>query len=687
MPAGASITAGGAFTWTPNTTQIGTATFDVCVSDGDLSDCETIDVTVSAANSAPVLDPVGDKTADTGTELAFTATASDPDAGDALTFTLAPGTSGAVPAGASITAGGAFTWTPNTTQIGTATFDVCVSDGDLSDCETIDVTVTAANSAPVLDPVGDKTAATGTELAFTATASDPDAGDTLTFTLAPGTSGAVPAGASITAGGAFTWTPNTTQIGTATFDVCVSDGELSDCETIDVTVSAANSAPVLDPVGDKTAATGSELAFTATASDPDAGDTLTFTLAPGTSGAVPAGASITAGGAFTWTPNTTQIGTATFDVCVSDGELSDCETIDVTVSAANSAPVLDPVGDKTADTGSELAFTATASDPDAGDTLTFTLAPGTSGAVPAGASITAGGAFTWTPNTTQIGTATFDVCVSDGELSDCETIDVTVTASSGSPQPPVADFDGDGDTDISVFRPSEGGWYMHGQLSNPQIWGALGDLSVSGDYDGNGTTDLAFYRPSEGVWYVKDQPPFVQWGGQAGDVPVPGDYDGNGTTDIAIYRPSEGVWYVKGQPPFVQWGGQAGDVPVPGDYDGNGTTDVAIYRPSEGVWYVKGQPPFVQWGGQAGDVPVPGDYDGNGTTDIAIYRASEGVWYVKGQPPYVQWGGQAGDVPVPGDYDGNGTTDIAIYRAERGHLVHQRPARPSCSGGRAATSR
>ena len=178
--------------------------------------------------------------------------------------------------------------------------------------------------------MGDKTATAETQLAFTATATDPDAGDTLTFTLA----GTVPAGAAITSAGAFTWTPTAGQVGPHTFDVCVSDGDLSDCETIDVVVSAANAAPVLDPVGDKTATAGTQLAFTATATDPDAGDTLTFTLA----GTVPAGAAITSAGAFTWTPTAGQVGPHTFDVCVSDGELSDCETIDVVVSAATPPP-------------------------------------------------------------------------------------------------------------------------------------------------------------------------------------------------------------------------------------------------------------------------------------------------------------------------------------------------------------
>ncbi len=205
------------------------------------------------------------------------------------------------------------------------------------------------------------------------------------------------------------------------------------------------------------------------------------------------------------------------------------------------------------------------------------------------------------------------------------------------PTPPPADFDGDGDTDLSVFRPSEGGWYMQGQPPFPQIWGASGDLSVSADYDGDGSTDIAVFR--NGDWYVQGQPPFPQIWGQAADVPVPADYDGDGDADIAVFR--NGHWYVKDQPPYPQIWGQAGDVPVPADYDGDGDVDIAVFR--NGHWYVKDQPPYPQIWGQAGDVPVPGDYDGDGDADIAVFR--NGHWYVQGQPPFPQIWGQAGDRP------------------------------------------
>jgi hypothetical protein len=39
----------------------------------------------------------------------------------------------------------------------------------------------------------------------------------------------------------------------------------------------------------------------------------------------------------------------------------------------------------------------------------------------------ASGAFSWTPGQDQVGDSTFDVCVGDGVVTDCETITVTVT--------------------------------------------------------------------------------------------------------------------------------------------------------------------------------------------------------------------------------------------------------------------
>ena len=134
-----------------------------------------------------------------------------------------------------------------------------------------------------------------------------------------------------------------------------------------------------------------------------------------------------------------------------------------------------------------------------------------------------------------------------------------------------ADFDGDGRTDFSVFRPSEGNWYILQSSNNTvriQSFGLMGDKIVSGDYDGDGLTDFAVFRPSDGNWYVlrsSDSAVSIVTWGLSTDKPVPGDYDGDGRTDMAVFR--NGVWYIlqssTGTPTTSTWG-LASDIPVAG---------------------------------------------------------------------------------------------------------------------------
>ena len=71
--------------------------------------------------------------------------------------------------------------------------------------------------------------------------------------------------------------------------------------------------------------------------------------------------------------------------------------------------------------------------------------------------------------------------------------------------------------------------------------------ATNGDYDGDGKTDFSVFRPSDGSWWILRSSDGTLQGrtwGQSGDIPVPGDYDGDGQTDLAVFRPSDASWWI-----------------------------------------------------------------------------------------------------------------------------------------------
>ena len=122
----------------------------------------------------------------------------------------------------------------------------------------------------------------------------------------------------------------------SSFDLTVratDPGALSSSTTVTINIGDLNEAPLLAPIGNRTAIVDQELSFTALAADPDSPPaTLTFSLGAG----APAGANITSAGAFTFSPSASDDGMS-FPVTVivtegNDGALTASESITISVS-------------------------------------------------------------------------------------------------------------------------------------------------------------------------------------------------------------------------------------------------------------------------------------------------------------------------------------------------------------------
>ncbi len=180
-----------------------------------------------------------------------------------------------------------------------------------------------------------------------------------------------------------------------------------------------NQAPVLAAIGARSVQELQALSFAVHATD-TAGSTLTLSAT-----GLPAGAVFDRAGGdgtFTWTPGFGTAGVYPVTFTVSDGEKTDQEQVEVTVTP-EPAPVLDPIGARSVHELETLTFTVHAADAGGG-----TLALSAAG-LPAGATFDASGGdgtFRWSPAEGTFGVYPVTFTASDGYRTDDELVQVTV---------------------------------------------------------------------------------------------------------------------------------------------------------------------------------------------------------------------------------------------------------------------
>lgn len=243
-----------------------------------------------------------------------------------------------------------------------------------------------------------------------ASASDPDSWETLVFSIVSG-----PAWLGIAADGSLSGTPEASHVGLNIWTVRATDprGAFAEAE-LRGTVVLANQTPVfnVNPVDGGSVVAGNLFAGTLAdkASDPDAGDTLSFSKVSG-----PIWLSVAAGGALSGTPGSGDVGLNSWTVRVTDGAGLFAEgTLSILVEMENQAPEFAAELLVLGFAKQGVAFSETlaplASDPDEGDTLVFSKLGG-----PTWLSVASDGTLSGTPGISDVGTNQWSVRATDSQ--------------------------------------------------------------------------------------------------------------------------------------------------------------------------------------------------------------------------------------------------------------------------------
>lgn len=434
-----------------------------------------------------------------------TVTASDPDAGTTITYSLAGGADAALFAIDSVTGVLRFVAEPNFEAAGDADanniYDVIVraSDGSLFDDQAISVTVTNVNEfAPVITSAATVSfAENDTGTAYQIVASDQDAGTTLTYSL----TGSDAALFDVSASGAVTFktAPDfeaTADVGTDNvYDLTVnaSDGTLTASQGVAITVTNVNEAPAITSAATASfAENGSGTAYQIIAADPE-GSGLTYSLT-GADGAlfnVSASGTVTFNTAPNFEAPLDADGDNVYDLIVnaSDGASTATQTLAITVGNVNEAPVITSATSANfAENGTGVVYQVGATDPDAGTTLSYGLTGADAGSFAVDAS-TGALSFIAAPDFEAPGDAggdnVYDVILtaSDGTLSDSRAIAVTVTdvVDTGT-------FTGNNLRADSFTAPTAFDWTINGLGGNDTLTGNGGNDVIDG---GNGNDTVS----------------------------------------------------------------------------------------------------------------------------------------------------------------------------------------------------
>ena len=391
----------GTFSGTPTNSDVGSVPISVTATDSQGASVTTqFNLTVNNTNDAPVMTPIASVSVDEdGQKASGQLIATDPDVGDTLSYSIANPVSGLT-----FNPDGSWVFDPTDAayqslpagQSQTLTIPVTVTDAaGATDVQNLVITVNGTNDGAVISGAGaqlkeDSAVSASGELEANGqlTVQDVDSGEAAFAPITDVTSNSGYGHFSLSVDGQWQYHADNTQPAiqqleageplTDSITVTSVDGTPY---TIRVTIEGTNDAPIVaHSIASQQVDEDSALQFTLptdTFGDIDHGDTLTLST-----GSLPTWLHFDAStGTFNGTPTNSDVGSVPISVTATDAQGASVTTqFNLTVNNTNDAPVMTPIASVSVDEdGQKASGQLIATDPDAGDTLSYSIANPVSG--------------------------------------------------------------------------------------------------------------------------------------------------------------------------------------------------------------------------------------------------------------------------------------------------------------------
>ena len=350
-----TLNSDGTFSYTHNGSETTADSFTYQAHDGiAFSNTTTVSITITPVNDPPSISGTPGTTVDEDSLYSFAPSASDPDVGDTLTFSIVN-----QPIWASfISTTGVLSGTPANADVGTTmgiVITVMDSQAATDSLPAFNLQVVNTNDPPTISGTPNTTVNEDSLYSFAPSANDPDVGDTLTFSIV----NQPPWASFVSTTGTLSGTPANADVGTTTgIVITVLDSQaatdslptfnLQVVNTNDPPVAVADSATV-DEGGTVTVLDSTDTSVLDNDTDVDSGSLTAIMVA----GPVQAASfTLNSDGTFTYTHDDSDTLSDSFTYKANDGT-DDSNTVAVSI-------VINPIGDSSSGGGGGGCFIATA---------------------------------------------------------------------------------------------------------------------------------------------------------------------------------------------------------------------------------------------------------------------------------------------------------------------------------------